>query len=150
MGGKAYSVARQLRLAGKTVDIFTEPAKKVAKAFNFADRVGAARIAFVAPSEWEKGMVRIKDLRNFSADTPDDVKQKDVPFNDLSNVDAYFGMGPPSVAAPTGAVQAAAPAGVAKAPSGKSGAEDPESFSKTIRTSMVSNLLVLTMICMRS
>ena len=46
--GNAMSVARELRLAGKSVDIYTEPAKKVAKAFNYADRVGAIRVAFVA------------------------------------------------------------------------------------------------------
>ena len=33
------------------------------KAFNYADRAGAERIAFVAPDEWSKGLVRIKDLK---------------------------------------------------------------------------------------
>lgn len=67
MMGKAMSVAQRLRKAGKTVDVFLEPGKKVGKAFNYADRVGAVKIAFVAPDEWEKGLVRIKDLRNFTA-----------------------------------------------------------------------------------
>ena len=31
------------------------------QAFNYADRAGAERIAFVAPDEWSKGLVRIKD-----------------------------------------------------------------------------------------
>ncbi|CAK0891528.1 unnamed protein product, partial [Prorocentrum cordatum] len=63
MMGKAMSVAARLRKAGKTVDLFTDAAKKVKKAFKYADRVGGRRIAFVAPDEWENGMVRIKDLR---------------------------------------------------------------------------------------
>jgi histidyl-tRNA synthetase len=99
MMGQAYQVARRLRLAGKSVDVFTEASKKVAKAFNYADRVGAVRIAFVAPDEWAKGMVRIKDLRNFKADDPDDLKQRDVPLDDLVNVDSYFG-GVPSLVRP--------------------------------------------------
>eukprot|EP00747_Dinoflagellata_sp_TGD_P100566 gnl/TRDRNA2_/TRDRNA2_168071_c0_seq2.p1 gnl/TRDRNA2_/TRDRNA2_168071_c0~~gnl/TRDRNA2_/TRDRNA2_168071_c0_seq2.p1 ORF type:complete len:401 (-),score=97.43 gnl/TRDRNA2_/TRDRNA2_168071_c0_seq2:3-1205(-) len=90
MMGKAMNVARKLRLAGKTVDVFPEVAKKVGKAFSYADRVGAVRIAFVAPDEWEKGLVRIKDLRSFGRDVPDEEKQHDVPVADLSNVDHYF------------------------------------------------------------
>lgn len=92
MSGKALNVARRLRQAGFRVDVFSEPAKKVGKAFNYADRVGAIRIAFVAPGEWEQGMVRIKDLRNFSKDAKDDEKQKDVPLDQLAHVDRYFGI----------------------------------------------------------
>merc|ERR1712110_113108 len=61
--GKALQVSQKLRLAGKSVNVYTDPARKVAKAFDFANRVGAQRIAFVAPDEWERGCVRIKDLR---------------------------------------------------------------------------------------
>lgn len=93
MMGKAFNVARRLRKAGKTVDVYTDVAKKVGKAFNYADRAGAVKIAFVAPDEWAKGLVRIKDLRNFKADDPDDMKQKDIPLEDLHNVDAYFASG---------------------------------------------------------
>lgn len=93
MMGKAFNVARRLRKSGKTVDVYTDVAKKVGKAFNYADRAGAVKIAFVAPDEWAKGLVRIKDLRNFKADDPDDMKQKDIPFEDLHNVDAYFAPG---------------------------------------------------------
>jgi len=107
--GKALSVARQLRLAGKSVDIFTEPGKKLAKAYNYADRIGARRLALVAPSEWEKGLVRIKDLR-MGQDVADDEKQKDIPFSDLANVDVYFGG-----AAPAASAAAAAPSSSAKA-----------------------------------
>jgi len=90
MTGKALTVARLLRQAGKSVDVYPDVARKVKKAFRYADRVGAVRIAFVAPDEYERGMVRIKDLRSFSADTPDEQKQCDVPLKDLSNVDSYF------------------------------------------------------------
>merc|ERR1712060_197188 len=93
-------IAQRLRQAGKTVDIHSEPGKKVAKAFNYADRVGAKRVAFVAPDELAKGVVRIKDLRNFTQDDPDDVKQKDVPIDDLMNVDSYFGGSSATTAAP--------------------------------------------------
>lgn len=89
MMGKALSVAKKLRDAGKTVDVYPDSAKKVKKAFSYADRVGAERIAFVAPGEWDQGMVRIKDLR-ISQDAPDEEKQKDVPIDDLANVDSYF------------------------------------------------------------
>lgn len=114
--GKAMHVARQLRLAGKSVDLFPEPAKKVAKAFNYADRVGAVRIAFVAPGEWERGTVTIKDLRSFGKDVPDDQKQREVPLNDLANVDAYFGGAgaAPAASAPKAVPAAAAPASTSK------------------------------------
>ena len=81
------------------------PLSSALQAFNYADRAGAERIAFVAPDEWSKGLVRIKDrafgvhlwpvgpvipeltyrfrqdLRNFKATDPDDLKQKDVPID---------------------------------------------------------------------
>lgn len=104
MMGQAYQVARRLRLAGKSVDIYTDSAKKVGKAFNYADRVGAVKIAFVAPDEWSKGLVRVKDLRNFGPDDPDDAKQRDVPLDDLANVDAYFGQAGATAPQPTGGV----------------------------------------------
>merc|ERR1712183_213615 len=37
-------------------------------------------------------MVRIKDLRS-AKEAADDEKQKDIPLDDLANVDAYFGTG---------------------------------------------------------
>jgi histidyl-tRNA synthetase len=114
MTGPALSVARRLRLAGKSVDVYPDPAKQVKKAFNYADRAGAARVAFVAPGEWEKGLVRIKDLRNFAQDSTE--KEKDVPLDDLMNVDVHFGVtidgtplaaGGTSVATPTVAAKEA-------------------------------------------
>jgi len=90
MLGKAMRVARLLRQAGKSVDVLPEVAKKVKKAFKYADRVGAERIAFVAPDEWDNGLVRIKDLRS---DIAEDLKQQDVPIGDLANIDRYFSKG---------------------------------------------------------
>lgn len=84
------AVAAKIRAGGAKVDLMQEVTKKVAKAFNYADRVGAHRIAFVAPDEYSKGLVRIKDLR-LSQDLPDDQKQKDVPIAELHNIDSFFG-----------------------------------------------------------
>lgn len=42
------------------------------QAFDYGDRVGARYLAFVAPDEWDKGMVRIKSLR---ATTLDEIGQ---------------------------------------------------------------------------
>lgn len=89
MLGKSMNVARRLRLGGKSVDVYPEVAKKVKKAFKYADKVGAEKIAFVAPDEWERGEVRIKDLR-CPEDTPKDLKQRDVPLENLSEVDSFF------------------------------------------------------------
>merc|ERR1719305_1048959 len=83
----ALRVARALRQAGKTVDVAPEAFKKVQKAFKYADKAGARRIAFVAPGEWEVGKVRIKDLRTGDAENR---PQVDVPLVDLANVDKYF------------------------------------------------------------
>jgi len=110
MTGPALNVARRLRLAGKSVDVYPDPAKQVKKAFNYADRAGAVRVAFVAPGEWEQGLVRIKDLRNFGQDAPDSDKQKDVALDDLANVDTHFGVTIDGKPLGQGAANAAAPA----------------------------------------
>ena len=90
MMGKALHVARQLRKAGQSVDVYAEETKKVHKGFKYADRVNAVRVAFVAPGEWDQGLVTIKDLRNFKEDDAKELKQKDVPLNDLANFASYF------------------------------------------------------------
>jgi histidyl-tRNA synthetase len=43
--------------------VLLEPKKKIASAFEYADKVGADNIVFVAPDEWAKGVVAVKDLR---------------------------------------------------------------------------------------
>ena len=57
----AVQVARQLREAGRKVDLILEK-KKVKAAFKHADRLGARRMIMVAPDEWERGEVTVKDL----------------------------------------------------------------------------------------
>jgi len=63
MVGKAMAVAAVLREAGASVDSVLEPRRKVAQAFDYANRAGADFMAFVAPDEWEAGDVCIKSLR---------------------------------------------------------------------------------------
>lgn len=87
ISGGALQVARQLRLSGASVDVMLEECKRPAKIFTQADKVGAERVAFVAPDEFAKGLVRIKDLRSGDKDNR---VQKDVPVDDLVNWRKYF------------------------------------------------------------
>jgi histidyl-tRNA synthetase len=85
MQGAAMRATSLMRSGGANVDLLLEPKKKVANTFDYANRVGARFIAFVAPSEWERGEVRIKDLR-LGEDVPDEEKQIDVKVADLADV----------------------------------------------------------------
>ena len=67
------------------VDVLLEPKKKVAQTFDYANRIGARYVVFVAPSEWENGCVRIKDLRAEEYAEDDADKQVDVKIEDLCN-----------------------------------------------------------------
>ena len=58
----AVEVATRLRAAGRRVDLVLDD-KKVKAAFKHAARVDAARLVLVAPDEWAKGEVTVKDLR---------------------------------------------------------------------------------------
>ena len=82
MQGAAMRATHLMREGGANVDLLLEPKKTVANTFDYANRVGARFIAFVAPSEWERGEVRIKDLR-LGEDVPDEEKQLDVKVEDL-------------------------------------------------------------------
>ncbi len=57
----AVEVAAALRAAGRRVDLILEK-KKVKAAFKHADRLEAARMIMVAPDEWARGEVTVKDL----------------------------------------------------------------------------------------
>jgi histidyl-tRNA synthetase len=59
----AIEVAGRLRAAGRSVDLVMER-KKMKWAYSHADARGAERMVLVAPSEWDNGEVRIKDLRS--------------------------------------------------------------------------------------
>jgi histidyl-tRNA synthetase len=85
MQGAAMKTTALLRDGGAQVDLLLEPKKKVANTFDYANRAGARYIVFVAPAEWEKGTVRVKDLR-LGEETPDEEKQIDVKLEDLGRV----------------------------------------------------------------
>eukprot|EP01125_Pyxidicula_operculata_P012935 TRINITY_DN425_c0_g2_i1.p1 TRINITY_DN425_c0_g2~~TRINITY_DN425_c0_g2_i1.p1 ORF type:complete len:465 (+),score=136.77 TRINITY_DN425_c0_g2_i1:959-2353(+) len=73
----ACKVAAKLRAQGRRVDIQLASKKKLQDSYNYADRIGANRAVLVAPDEWSKGQVRIKNLRSKEDD------QKNVNFEDL-------------------------------------------------------------------
>lgn len=86
----ALTVVARLRQALFAVDLLLEPAKKVAKAFSYADRVHGKRVLFVAPDEWSSGKVRMKDLR-----TEDEArKEVDLPIDGLLDELARMGITP--------------------------------------------------------
>mgnify|MGYP003311637833 CR=1 FL=1 len=57
----AVMVAASLRNSGRTVDLVLED-KKMKWGFKHAERIGAARLVLLAPDEWSRKMVKIKDL----------------------------------------------------------------------------------------
>ncbi len=57
----AVTVATSLRNSGRTVDLVLED-KKMKWAFKHAERIGAARLVLLAPDEWSRKMVKIKNL----------------------------------------------------------------------------------------
>jgi len=75
----AVGMVATLRKANFAVDVLLEPAKKVAKAFSYADRVFGKRVLFVAPDEWSAGKVRMKDLRT----SDESAKEIDLPVATL-------------------------------------------------------------------
>lgn len=60
--GPAQQVAQRLRAAGRSVDLVLEDGKRMKWAFRHADNVGAQRIVLLAPDEWAKGVVKVRDL----------------------------------------------------------------------------------------
>jgi histidyl-tRNA synthetase len=83
--GAASKIAAGLRKSGKSVDLMPTPKKKVANSFKHADVAGAQRMVFVAPSEIEKGVVRVKDLR--TKDKHGESIQVDCPLDQLDKLD---------------------------------------------------------------
>lgn len=70
----AAQVAARLRDAGRSVDLILEN-KKVKWAFKHADLAGAERMVLLAPEEWSRGQVRVRDLKTG--------KEGDVALGDL-------------------------------------------------------------------
>jgi len=83
--GTASKIAADLRKCGKSVDLMPTPKKKVANSFKHADVAGAQRMVFVAPSEIENGVVRVKDLR--TKDSSGEAIQVDCPLDQLDKLD---------------------------------------------------------------
>jgi histidyl-tRNA synthetase len=75
LGAAACGVAARLRAAGRAVDLALEPGRKMKWAFKQAERAGAARLVLVAPDEWARGAVRVKELATG--------EQRDVPLEEL-------------------------------------------------------------------
>jgi len=59
--GIAVKVASSLRSSDRTVDLVLED-KKIKWAFKHAERTGARRLVLIAPDEWSRKMVKVKDL----------------------------------------------------------------------------------------
>eukprot|EP00884_Botryococcus_braunii_P006544 jgi/Botrbrau1/15891/Bobra.40_1s0074.1 len=57
------ALAQRLRRAGRSVDLVLE-AKRMKWVFKHAERCRARRLVLVAPDEWQKGLVRVKDLES--------------------------------------------------------------------------------------
>ncbi|MFC1525307.1 histidine--tRNA ligase [Candidatus Latescibacterota bacterium] len=70
----AVQVAGILRRQGRSVDLVLED-RKMKWAFRHGDAVGAARLVLLAPDEWSRGLIRVRDLA-----TGD---ERDVPLDEL-------------------------------------------------------------------
>lgn len=60
--GPAMQIAGRLREQGRVVDLVLEE-KKIKWIFKHADRSGASRVILIAPDEWSRGEVRVKNLK---------------------------------------------------------------------------------------
>ncbi len=58
--------------------------------FDYANRIGAQRVVLVAPGEWEKNEVRVKDLRMSTGKESEVDNQRDIPVDKLADIDSYF------------------------------------------------------------
>lgn len=74
---EGIKIAEQLRQKGMIVNIYMQNDKKMKTAFGYADRTGADKVIFVAPDEFSRNAVAIKDLRS------ENDKQKEVLIKDL-------------------------------------------------------------------
>jgi histidyl-tRNA synthetase len=77
----AMIIASLLRKSGIIVDMYLETSKKrVKECFSYADRLKVPWVIFVAPDEWNKGQVRVKNMMLPDGDKD---KEKDININDL-------------------------------------------------------------------
>ena len=86
MRGPCQKVAASLRGAGFSVDAALASCK-ARKAFDLANRQGARLVAFVAPEEWKRGAVRVKDMlvKDPTKAEPEGL-QVDVPLAELGDL----------------------------------------------------------------
>jgi len=59
------------------------PNKKMGWCFSYADRIGADRVIFIAPSEWAQGKVRVKQLRLADTEQNKEIKEMDILYINL-------------------------------------------------------------------
>ena len=57
----AMGVASRLRAQGRSVNLVLEE-RRLKWALKHADRCGAERLLLLAPKEWERGLVKVRDL----------------------------------------------------------------------------------------
>ncbi|MEE2831302.1 MAG: histidine--tRNA ligase [Candidatus Latescibacterota bacterium] len=60
--GPAIEITQRLRAGGRSVDLILDEGKRMKWAFRHADSVGAARLVLLAPDEWERGVIRVRDM----------------------------------------------------------------------------------------
>ena len=60
--GAAMQVAGALRTSGRSVDLVLED-KKIKWAIKHADKIGAERLVLLAPEEWSRKKIKIRDLK---------------------------------------------------------------------------------------
>ena len=58
----AMAVAARLRAGGRCVDLVLDDTRRMKWAFRHADSAGAARLVLLAPDEWARGVVKVRDL----------------------------------------------------------------------------------------
>eukprot|EP01064_Diplonema_japonicum_P030678 TRINITY_DN5282_c0_g1_i1.p1 TRINITY_DN5282_c0_g1~~TRINITY_DN5282_c0_g1_i1.p1 ORF type:complete len:501 (+),score=135.36 TRINITY_DN5282_c0_g1_i1:40-1542(+) len=83
MRSNAITVLQKLRSAGRSVDIILKNPKNPKASFTYADRIGAERAIFVAPSEWESNSVVVKNLRGEGKHKDDGDRGTSVKIEDL-------------------------------------------------------------------
>lgn len=78
----ACQIAAKIRaLPGNPrVDLQLMPGKKLPWCYSYADRIGAQKLILIAPDEWAKNCIRVKNLR---AKEDDPNKEFDLPVADL-------------------------------------------------------------------
>ena len=78
----AMEVADRLRKAGRSVDLVLEE-RRMKWAFRHAGNSGASRLVLVAPDEWERGLVKVRDLETG--------EEREVPAGEVAGLRAGSG-----------------------------------------------------------